>query len=201
MASPRITPLSESVGAPARSIRWNHPVEIVAPDDTAAVSRASRLDSPNVRADAFPAFGGSWPLEGRAFWDTRWGDRVPRRLLNRSRGWFAILARVREAESAARSRGAFREARHIESGCSHLRLRVKRLPPDRAEPLGRPLAVDLDFGPSSAPNAASEEKSPASRCVAPIGSCGRPRAGVRALRPAAGLSIARGTFLAAGAQV
>jgi hypothetical protein len=59
--------------------------------------------------------------------------------------------RAAATDFAATSRGGFREGRHIVSGCAYLRLRVRRVPSDRVEALGRLLAVDLDFGPSSAP--------------------------------------------------
>jgi hypothetical protein len=59
--------------------------------------------------------------------------------------------RAAAAEFAARSRGAFCEGRHIETGCAYLRLRVRHAPPDCVGPRGRLFAVDLDFGPSSAP--------------------------------------------------
>lgn len=69
-----------------------------------------------------------------------WVDQVPN-----------AGVRATAAGFAARHRGAFPEGRHIESGCTYVRLRVKQVPPDRVEVFGRPLAVDLDFGPSSAP--------------------------------------------------
>lgn len=59
--------------------------------------------------------------------------------------------RAAAAEFAARSRGAFREGRHIETGCAYLR-RSRAARASRAdESRGRLFAVDLDFGPSSAP--------------------------------------------------
>lgn len=59
--------------------------------------------------------------------------------------------RAAAGEFAAKAQGGFRQGPHVSTGCAYLRLRVKHVPPERVERLGRRLAVDFDFGPGGAP--------------------------------------------------
>jgi hypothetical protein len=55
------------------------------------------------------------------------------------------------AAFAARAQGGFNRGPHVQTGCAYLRLRVRHVPPERVEALGRQPAVDIDHGPGGAP--------------------------------------------------